>query len=70
MLIICNHNAHSFYYVVGWTGSVHDHHVWCNCKMFQNIGDYINENEYLLADSAFLLSAQVVPAFKKFVGPN
>ena len=36
--------------------------------MFWNIGDYFNDNEYLLADSAFLPSVQVVPAFKKLVG--
>ena len=35
--------------------------------MCQNIGDYFNDNEYLLADSTFLPSAQVVLAFKKLV---
>ena len=68
MLIICNHNAHILYYMVGWPGSVHDHRVWRNSKMFRNVGDYFNDNEYLLADSAFSPSAQVVPAFKKSVG--
>ena len=42
------------------TGTVR---VWIS-KMFQNIGDYFNDNEYLLADSAFLLSAQVVQLSK------
>ena len=36
--------------------------------VIQNVGDYFNDNEYLLADSAFSPSAQVVPAFKKLVG--
>jgi hypothetical protein len=64
MLIVCDDKRHILYYHVGWPGSVHDNRVWRNCKLFHNRLVHFSLGEYLLGDSAFTPSNELVPSFK------
>ncbi|KAE9273754.1 hypothetical protein PR003_g29809, partial [Phytophthora rubi] len=63
-LVTCDDMARIRNLVVGWPGSTHDNRVWTNSPMMIQSHDYFNHNEYLLGDSAFQVSAIMIPAFK------
>ncbi|KAF0685436.1 Aste57867_22673 [Aphanomyces stellatus] len=54
----------------GWPGSTHDNRVWRNSKLFKLSRHYFGSSQYLLGDSAYQLSASIVPAFKTHPNRN
>lgn len=64
-LNICNDNARITWIKLGWPGSVHDNRVWRNSDNFVSKDNFFDSRQYLLVDSAFLVSSVLVPAFKK-----
>jgi len=50
---------------MGWPGSVHDNRIWANSEIYLGTNKYFDQKEYLLGDSAFSASAEMIPAFKK-----
>jgi hypothetical protein len=51
--------------VIGWSGYVHDNHVWMNLSIFLNPEDYFTSREFIIGDAAFKASPNMVPCFKK-----
>ena len=51
--------------VIGWPGSVHDNRVWTTSHLYVNQMTLFRKKEYLLGDSAFQPSNDMIPAFKK-----
>lgn len=46
-------------------GSVHDARIFAECDMARNVTNYLTENEWIAADSAYRLSKQVITPFRK-----
>ena len=67
-LVVCDDVSRVLYFHCGWPGSVHDNRVWRNCNLYRNAHAHFSDGEYLLTDSAFLASQNVVPAFKSVPG--
>lgn len=64
-LITCDDTARIRDIVIGWPGSVHDNRVWTTSLLYNNRDTNFGTKEYLLGDSAFQESDNMVPAFKK-----
>jgi len=64
-LIVCDHKGKITYIHVGFPGSSTDSHVFLNSRLWLSREDLFHGEEYLLADSAFPLSAICIPPFKE-----
>lgn len=51
-------------YIIGWPGSVHDARVYANSDFFLNKAKYIEEDDYVLGDSAYPISPFLITPFK------
>jgi len=51
-------------YIIGWPGSVHDARVYSNSDFFLNKEKYIEEDDYVLGDSAYPISPFLISPFK------
>jgi hypothetical protein len=49
---------------IGWPGSVHDARVFRNSSFYKNYSNLIQEDDYLLGDSAYPISPFLIPPFK------
>ena len=49
---------------IGWPGSVHDARVFRNSSFYKNHSNLIQENDYLLGDSAYPISSFLITPFK------
>jgi hypothetical protein len=58
------------YFLAGWPGSCHDNRVYRNCMLASTPNDYFSGNQYLLGDSAYEPSDNMVPSYKKPNGCN
>lgn len=68
--IICDDKGKIRYYYGGWPGSTHDNRAWRNSKVFLDAQSYFQDGEYLLGDSAYSVSAVMVPTFKASSGQS
>jgi len=67
-MIICDDVRCIRYINIGWPGSVHDQRIYSNSIISRLPGNYFSDKEYLLGDSAYLNSAFMVSAYKKYGG--
>lgn len=51
-------------YTIGWPGSVHDARVYVNSDFYLNKSKYIEEDDYVLGDSAYPISSLLISPFK------
>ena len=53
---------------IGWPGSVHNNCIWKNSIVCLQANDYFGPSEYLLGDSAFTNSQNMVLSYKRAGG--
>ncbi|KNZ49369.1 hypothetical protein VP01_5064g2 [Puccinia sorghi] len=63
--LVCDNNKEIQYVSTGWPGCSHDQQLMANCGLNQSPSDFFSSGQYLLADSAFSITATTVPAFKR-----
>jgi hypothetical protein len=63
-MIICDYKKRIRYYLSGFPGSAHDNRVWKNTKLFKHPELFFGPQQYVIGDSAFENSANMVSAFK------
>lgn len=64
-MIVCTVDFRIIYASTGRPASTHDTRVWRNSDLCNNIHHYLDEHEYLLADTGYPLSRNVIIPFKK-----
>lgn len=64
-MVICNAFRQIIYIRAGDTSAVHDSTVFARSLICQNINDFFDADEYLLADSAYTPTHHMIPPFKK-----
>lgn len=64
-MIVCDDQKLIRYCFTGWAGSSHDARVFASSALSRSSRDYFSGNEFLLADSAYPVKEEVVPAYKK-----
>ena len=67
-LIVCDDQKRIRYAYTGWPGCAHDARVFENSALTLQRDRFFSGNEYLLADSGYNPSPQIIPAFKRL--PN
>ncbi|CAG8812667.1 13834_t:CDS:1, partial [Dentiscutata erythropus] len=67
---IVDHKGHFTCYEIGWPASVHDAKVFKHSYIYKNNNLFIENEDYLLADSAYPLLPWIITPFKDPLGPN
>lgn len=62
---MCDDQRRIRYIYTGWPGCSHDARVFENSALAQEKDEFFSGEEYLLADSGYTASMNVVPAFKR-----
>jgi hypothetical protein len=55
-------------YLSGYPGTTHDNRVWRNMVQCQRPSDFFSPDKYIVADTAYEPSNEVIPAFKSSPG--
>lgn len=63
-LLICDHQARIIYSFHGYCGSSHDQRIFSHTEISQHPEDFFGENEYILADSGYTCTKNLIPTFK------
>ena len=61
---VVDHRGLFTFYDIGYPASVHDAKVFRNSKLYLCKDQLFEEQDYLLADSAYPISTTVIPTFK------
>lgn len=64
-MIVCDDQKLIRHCYVGWPGSTHDNRVYDNSALATDARRFFSGDQYLLADSAYTPSQEIVPAYKK-----
>lgn len=64
-MIVCDDRKMIRHCFTGYAGSSHDARVYANSDLAQNPRKFFSGEEYLLADSAYTPSREIIPAYKK-----
>lgn len=64
-MVVCDHQSRITHFYSGHTGNAHDSRVFRGSELYKNTFRYFQEDEYILADSAYTSSLTVVPVYKK-----
>lgn len=64
-LIVCDDHKRIRHVYTGWPGCAHDARVFDNSILARQPDQFFTGAEYLLADTGYTPSTQIVPAFKK-----
>jgi len=64
-MFVCDDRKLIRHCYTGWAGSSHDARVYANSPLARSPRTFFSGNEYLLADSAYAPSREIVPAYKK-----
>ncbi|KAI7940933.1 hypothetical protein MJO28_013218 [Puccinia striiformis f. sp. tritici] len=64
-LVVCDHKKNITYVYTGWPGCSHDQALTRNSILTTNPEGFFSDSEYLLADSAFTPTVNMVPAYKR-----
>ena len=64
-IIICDNHKRIRYIYTGWPGCAHDARIFKNSTLACQPDRFFSGQEYLLADSGFNPSTQIIPAFKR-----
>lgn len=64
-MIVCDDQKLIRYCYTEWAGSSHDARVFANSNLSRFLSRFFEGDEYLLADSAYVSTEQIVPAYKK-----
>ncbi|KNZ48070.1 hypothetical protein VP01_592g11 [Puccinia sorghi] len=64
-LLICGMNKKIQYVYTGWPRCSHNQRLTSNCSLTLSPHAFFSQGQYLLADSAFLATISIVPAFKR-----
>ena len=64
-VILCDDQRRIRHYLSGNPGTCHDQRAWRLTKVFRNPGDYLDESQYRIGDSAFDPRWCIIPAFTR-----
>ena len=64
-LLFCDQNKNILFVETGWPGCSHNQRLMSNSILASKSQDFFLDGEYVLADSAFTPTANVVPTFKR-----
>ena len=64
-LIVCDDHKRIRYVYTGWPGCAHDARVFDNSILARQPDRFFAGDEYLLADSGYTPSLQIIPSFKR-----
>jgi hypothetical protein len=64
-LVVCDDRKRIWHVYSGWPGSAHDARIYDNSRLCLHPDQFFSGDEYLLADSAFSPSLNIVPVFKR-----
>lgn len=67
-MIICDHNRRVRHYLAGYPGQAHDNRIFKDTLLATKSGEYFDQRQYLLGDSAFENQWFMVSAYKKLPG--
>ncbi|CAI2184768.1 7228_t:CDS:2 [Funneliformis geosporum] len=67
---IVDHKGIFIDYEIRWPGSVHDARVYKNSYFYLNASEIIKGNEFLLGDSAYLISTFLIKPFTNSQVPS
>uniref|UniRef100_A0A336MWE7 CSON005157 protein n=1 Tax=Culicoides sonorensis TaxID=179676 RepID=A0A336MWE7_CULSO len=62
--IVADHKLRIRQIITGYPGSVHDARIYNQCQLALNSSSYFNQNQYLLADSAYKLTNTIITPFR------
>ncbi|OAV87838.1 hypothetical protein PTTG_03314 [Puccinia triticina 1-1 BBBD Race 1] len=64
-LIACDQEKNITYVYTGWPGCSHDQRMTSNSGLTKTPNNFFSDGEYILADSAFAPTPNIVPAFRR-----
>ncbi|PLW22447.1 hypothetical protein PCASD_11644 [Puccinia coronata f. sp. avenae] len=64
LTLVCDVNKKFISYLAGYPGSCHDCYVFSNMQLAQQPEQFFDQNQFLLADSAYPSNQYTIPAYK------
>jgi hypothetical protein len=68
--LVCDETLRILFYQTGWAGSVHDAKAFKHTSLFRNPAELFSNGEFILGDSAYPLSPNLLTPYRNAAGVN